>query len=300
MAQILVKWKLVLVTVPLALLVVVAAYIRQEVLRIPSMVAFADLGATITGTTIIVGFMVAGVMADYKESESLPGKLTDALMSYGERIYALRLVAEISGDKKDADDDLNALEQSHASLVSTVEQWLILDDGVDKCYTALERVITATAAPSLKQNINLSNSRFLYGSGDIRKAILRIDTIRSTEFIKSGYAMLQVILVVLLSLLIVADFANLATQLLVIGFVSFIYIYLVKLIYDLDNPFSYKPDGSPRSAAEVSIEQIVSYGLALREHGPDRGADQQAGGTASPGRPRCRAGVVQNDRPPRT
>jgi hypothetical protein len=71
-----VKWRLVVKTLPWVGLVLVLSHVRRSVLNIPPLVEFDDIGAVLTAAALIMGgFMLAGVISDYKESEKLPGEL---------------------------------------------------------------------------------------------------------------------------------------------------------------------------------------------------------------------------------
>ena len=59
------KWRLLLTTLPWMAVITILAIVRQSVLQIPALVEFADIGPLLTGAALIIGFMFAGVMADY-------------------------------------------------------------------------------------------------------------------------------------------------------------------------------------------------------------------------------------------
>ena len=75
------QFRLILRALPVAILVLVLRYVVHNALDIQGIVSFSDAGAVITGATIIVGLMLAGVIADYKESEKLPSVVAGALTS---------------------------------------------------------------------------------------------------------------------------------------------------------------------------------------------------------------------------
>jgi hypothetical protein len=70
-----IKWRLVIKTLPWVLLILGLTSVRQYVLGIQSLVDFGDIGAILTAAALIIGFMLAGVISDYKESERLPATL---------------------------------------------------------------------------------------------------------------------------------------------------------------------------------------------------------------------------------
>ncbi len=202
-----------------------------------------------------MGIMLVVVMRDFKESERLPGDLAAALANYDDRVSVMMMKDKTEGGR----GDIIALRRDNLNLVSDLEQWLINDTPVDECYEAIRSLNNDMAEPSLRCGINPAKSYITYDLSYLSGIITRIDAIRSTGFIKSGFALLQVVVVVVLALLVFAEFKDPATQLTIVGFLSLIFIYLTRLIFDLDNPFAYEPDGRPQGAAEVSIEPLVVY-----------------------------------------
>ena len=83
------RWKLLVTTLPFVVVVLILVVIRDAVLHIPALLDFGDIAPILTGAALLIGFMLSGVMADYKESERLPAQLVGALMaledSYGAR-----------------------------------------------------------------------------------------------------------------------------------------------------------------------------------------------------------------------
>lgn len=244
------KWRLLLTTIPLALAIVALTYLRQEWLRLPALLEFSEMGATLTGTTLIIGFMLAGVIADYKESERLPGELASSLEAYADIMEAMA--------HADHPLDIPTLRQSHLKVVSTVESWVINDGPVEPCFTAIQGLNAVTAQLEVGKGMNAHISRALAETQNVRRLISRIDTIRRTSFIQSGYALLQVMVVVVLTLLLFTSFKNAASQYIVVAFLALLYLYLIRLISDLDNPFGYSGKQGA-GTAEVSPEPLSAY-----------------------------------------
>jgi len=97
-------------------------------------------------------------------------------------------------------------------------------------------------------------SRMKNEQSNMRKMIIRIDNIRDLSFIQSAYAiveMLAFLVVVGLLILKVEPFYESAFFTMI---VSFLFIYMIFLIKDLDNPFDY--DGHGENGTEVSIKPI--------------------------------------------
>ena len=96
----------------------------------------------------------------------------------------------------------------------------------------------------------------------IRKLVLRMDSMRRTSYVSAGYLIAEITAVLLMFVLVLTDLGSdgdstlsqVVTQLVLVGLISYLLIYLVSLIRDLDNPFEYT-DGKP-GAADVSLDVL--------------------------------------------
>ena len=85
---------------------------------------------------------------------------------------------------------------------------------------------------------------------------------RRTSYVSAGYLIAEITAVLLMFVLVLTDLgadadstvSQVVTQLVLVGLISYLLIYLVSLIRDLDNPFEYK-DGKP-GAADVSLDVL--------------------------------------------
>lgn len=74
---------------------------------------------------------------------------------------------------------------------------------------------------------------------NLRKIFIRTHTIRETNFISSGYLIASSTTILLLSGLVLAKIEPFYESLFFLGVVSYLMIFLIMLINDLDNPFGY-------------------------------------------------------------
>lgn len=232
-----IKWKLMLTTLPLVIVILLCTFLRVQILHIPALLEFSDTAPIITATALVIGFMLAGIMADYKEGEKLPAELACALQAIDDCIHA--------DTSHLTEPDFAALQQLNARLYTSVLNWLFNRESAENSYAALQAIIVfPTSSPAFKNNV-------IKNIDALRRNITRVDVIRRTDFIKTGYALLEVFVSITLGLLMFANFKNPIAQYFVVGSISLVYIYMIRLIRDLDNPFDYDQDGSCSGAAEV-------------------------------------------------
>ena len=70
-----------------------------------------------------------------------------------------------------------------------------------------------------------------------------------------------------LLLLLVAKFKSLVAEVILVAFVTLIYVYMLRLIRDIDDPFEYSPDGT-KGAAEVELTPLLEYRERLKGRTP--------------------------------
>src|SRR5262245_64074987 len=82
------KWKLMLSTLPIVVAMAALKLLLDMVLQFRGLVPFSDVGVILTACVFLIGFLLAGTMADYKESERLPAEIAATLETI-EELFAL-------------------------------------------------------------------------------------------------------------------------------------------------------------------------------------------------------------------
>ena len=227
----------------------------------------------IAANVFLMGFLLAGVLSDFKESERLPGELGACLENLAQEVSAIKiakpeanvgscliLLAQLS------DDILSWFHKKHhtADLLEHVNE-------LTPHFALMEQWTQATFVARLKQE-----------QSNLRRTLLRIHTIRETSFISAGYLLVDVTTVLLCIGLILAKIEPVYESLFFVGVISYLMIFLLMLIRDLDNPFGYyerysgtdvslKPleDTTHRLAQIAGVEASALKGRAERCAAPD-------------------------------
>lgn len=238
------KWRLLLTTLPVAAVVLVLRYLVHNVAGIKDVVSFSDAGAVLTGASIIVGLMLGGVMGDYKESEKLPATLAGGLAGFeGLALRGLKL--------KDADSSW--VRPRIGKIGVAINDWLYGRISDDEMFAATGD--TADMIVDLEKAGVPTHylARLFVSSGDMGGALSRMSVIRNTSFIKTGYALMELLIAIVLGLLVIVDYPKPTVQWVVSGVLAAAYSYLVLLVKDLDNPFDYGANNETGSAADVDL-----------------------------------------------
>jgi hypothetical protein len=88
--------------------------------------------------------------------------------------------------------------------------------------------------------------------------IIRIHTIRETSFVSSGYLIATTTTVFLLVGLIISKIEPFYESLFFVGLLSYLMVFLILLIRDLDNPFGYSSESSSEDVSLKPLEDLIS------------------------------------------
>jgi hypothetical protein len=253
------KWKLMITTVPVAALAVAARFLLEAFLRdadgkgFVGVMDFAALAPVLTGGVCLIGRMLSGTMADYKESEKIPAELACCLETMEETI------GWVGANKPSF--NVHAQRQTLAEVTEDLVSWLLRRRSHAQNFASLERLNTIVKEID-KVGANIPASRFVAELHNLRRTVTRIGVISRTGFLASGYALLDILVAAVLVLLVIASYKTdfgVVGKYIIIGFVSLIYTYLWRLVRDLDDPFEYSPDGLQKGAAEIELFPLLEY-----------------------------------------
>jgi hypothetical protein len=208
----------------------------------------------IASTTFIIGFLITGVIADYKESEKIPGDLASSL----EVLYdETEIISKNKGAKETED-----FKKYHKEFMERLDSWFYKKErtsallgklsGMNDFFARFESLTQAAFISRMKQE-----------QSNIRKLIVRIHTIRETNFVDSAYTIVETLAVFLVIGLTLLKLEPFYEALFFVTLVSFLVLYMIFLIRDLDNPFDYAEFGE--NGTEVSLKPLRD--LKDRLHG---------------------------------
>jgi hypothetical protein len=200
----------------------------------------------VAATIFLIGFLLAGTLADYKESERLPGELAG-------RAEAIADECQILYRDTGADPARKCLEHV-GRLAHDLNAWLRRQAEVDAPLERIEELNHFFLAfqPLTQPNFIV---RLKQEQTSLRLLVIRINTIKETSFVGAGYVLAGISSAVLVVALLIANIATLGAELFLLGAITFLVAYLILLTKDLDNPFDYDEDGK-RGAADVSLAPL--------------------------------------------
>jgi hypothetical protein len=212
------------------------------------------LTAAVSAEVFIVGFMLAGTTSDFKEGERLPGEIAASLETMADECLITWRDIRLAESRA-------CLEQL-VEVGRSIRGWLLADKGLDDVMADLRRLNDPfqVMAPRIQAGFT---TRLKGEQHNIRRLVLRMDTMRKTSYISAGYLLAEVTAAVLFVVMLCTDLGDRVATLALVGLISYLLVYLVSLIRDLDNPFEYR-DGQP-GAADVDLGVLVRSEARLQE-----------------------------------
>jgi hypothetical protein len=221
--------------------------------------SFIDLttlfGSVIAANVFVLGFLLAGTLSDYKESERLPNELASSIETIADEC----LITFRNKRAKEASDAVLYM----AEFASTLSRWFHKEERTDAMlgkvgdmnhiFLSFEQLTQPNFIVRLKQEQNT-----------IRRVILRIDAIRDTDFLPAGYILSYAGTIGLLFGVMFAHIEPIWEALFFMAVLGFLMLYLTVLIRDIDNPFDYFEDGP--QGAQVSLKSIADVERRLQAH----------------------------------
>jgi hypothetical protein len=126
------KWKLMLSTLPVVLVLLAVKLFLERVLGFEGLFDFSDVCIILTSGVFLIGFLLAGTMADYKEAEKLPADLSCTLETI-EEIFVLAATDRPALD-------LAELRRELLVLTEAIRDWLMRRVSTLEVYAAMTRL----------------------------------------------------------------------------------------------------------------------------------------------------------------
>jgi hypothetical protein len=205
------------------------------------------ISSVISGGMFVMGLVVAGTLVDYRDAERAP---TDVAAS----LYAL--LRETEGMCRIWGKPDMAAARALLIAVVTSLRADITSGSTRQCQAAIE---------GLSQTLEeLENSdvpanyivRLRSEQAALRKAALRVYHIQREEFLPSAKTMIMSIVVIIVLILLFTDMGGLLESLVTVGFLAFFFIYLLRLLNVIDQPFKA---GRERTDDDVSLFLLTEF-----------------------------------------
>ena len=204
-----------------------------------------------------MGFLLSGVLADYKESERLPGELAASLEAMADE------AATVYEFKKA--DVAKQLLDSLLSLSVSIKDWFHKKEQTRRVMATLGRLNHFLFGLEGVTQANFI-ARLKQEQSNIRRMLIRIHTIRETSFIRSGYVIADTTTFLLLIGLVLSKIEPFVESLFFVGVITFLMRFLGLLIKDCDNPFGHYDGGSVEDVSLKPIDDVIARLQEIQSH----------------------------------
>jgi predicted membrane chloride channel (bestrophin family) len=203
----------------------------------------------IAANVFLMGFLLNGVLSDYKESEKIPGEIASSINNiFSELIYLY--------------DDKKILKSKECmlycqELTKSILDWFYRKERttsliaktryLNSLYARIENDTQANYIVRIKNEM-----------ANLSKSIIRVDTIRDTNFIASGYQISISVTALMCIGLIFSKIDPFYESLFFVGVITFLMVFLILLIHDLDDPFGYSKKYSAENVSLYPIKRILT------------------------------------------
>jgi hypothetical protein len=179
----------------------------------------------------IIGFLLSGVLSDYKEADRIPGELRTALESIHEdcRMFARNHTAF----------SLEAAKRNVLAVASSFQEAL-----KDRQKCDLRPVLTHVDALSenfAEMEIAGAPANYIVrlktDQSTLRRLIFRVSHIQRIQFVPSVHVLVQSLVFAIVSLLLFLKTEGSPESALIFGALSYMFIYSLYLVNTLEQPF---------------------------------------------------------------
>jgi hypothetical protein len=211
----------------------------------------------VAGGVFVMGLVVAGTLSDYRDAERAPTDLAAGLYSILRECESMHKV----WDKPDMVD----LRQQLITVVTTLRADINAGTSRD-CQAAIEDL--STSFLQLEESDVPANYvvRLRQEQSGLRKSLLRIYHIQREEFLPSAKTMIFSIVAIILTLMMFTNLDGHAESLVTLGFLSFFFLYLLRLLLVIDRPFKV---GRERTEDDVSLFLLNEFIIHAKVAGSD-------------------------------
>ncbi len=187
--------------------------------------------SAVAAAVFIIGFLLSGVLSDYKESDRIPTEIRSALEAIHEdcRMFA----------RTQPTFNLGKLRQNMAGLVASFQDIVkgpgdtdmrpvltYLDDISESIFEVEQLGAPANYIVRLRAEQSI-----------VRRLVYRVTHIQRIQFVPSVHVLVQTLVFAIVSLLLLLKTEGSPESSLIFGALSYMFIYTLYLVHTLEQPF---------------------------------------------------------------
>ena len=206
---------------------------------------FASILASVV---FLVSFLLSGVLTDFKESEKIPGMISAALETLSLEIQAIPAYNPKA--------TINGSLESVFDLGLTMREWLLEKVSTSDVYISHRRTEVVFAATFLSSST--LQGRLMGEMSTLLLLTNRIKVIRETSFVPLVYWMADLAAFLLCVGLVLARTSALVESLFFLFVIAFLLNFLLRVINDIDNHFSWSDQNSAEQVCLSVLDETLN------------------------------------------
>ncbi len=212
-------------------------------------------GALFSVAIFVLASILSGTLSDYRACECMPVQIANALETIADTNQTFAIAHP--------DYQPQPLNIALANIATSLLDWLTDGKEFTHVDAAIDR-LNPLLAPLLALNGGSDAVNYVRAEqAKIRSISRQMRGNRDTDFLGAAYVLLWLFLGGSILALLLIDAQSFSENLIISAFIFTLFIYLLFLIEDLDNPFQY--DG--RSSVDVDLSPLAEVDRKLRELG---------------------------------
>ena len=200
----------------------------------------------LTGIIFILGFLLAGVVTDYKESEKIPNEIAASLFALWQEADYIKNVQNCPS--------VSGFMIRLRSFIPTLKGDFFLkqNDKLSKLLDAMSTDIILLGKEGATPNYI---ARMKVEITNLKKTANRISVIKTTDFIPSVFVCIQAITIIFLTVYCLLAVDPWWGGLILVCIFTFVIFTILNLIKDMEDPLEYDGTGYSKSD-EISLEVL--------------------------------------------
>lgn len=188
--------------------------------------------SAIAGAIFIMGFLLAGIMSDYKEAEKVPAEMRSSLENIWEEAKFF------SREKKQF--DLKKLRENLISVIRSFFTGLGHEGDHYKLEPCVASVNELSESLYVMEKLGMPPNFIVRLEGEqaaLRRSVLRVYYIQRTQFLPSAHILAESLAFGIIFLLLFMKTEGSPESVVLFGFISYLFLYIRHLIITINKPF---------------------------------------------------------------
>jgi hypothetical protein len=221
---------------------------------------FLQLNALLTsgigGAIFIIGFLLSGIPADYKEAERIPSEIRTAMEA-------------INGDltcfaETKPDFDMGECRRILINIIGLLRSGLGHANGHNNIRPVLQEIGRLTPILGRLEGMGMASNfvvRLRTAQDTLRRNMLRIYHIQKVQFVPSVHVLVQSLVLAIVLMMLFLKTEGAPESAIMFGFISYMFVYALYLVRLLEQPFAKEH----ASFDDVSLFLLNEFEYALRK-----------------------------------